>query len=395
MEKIKFANLQDVNNIVISAQENKSGIPFIINGERKVLNNNYNNVVISEDNIQKSEKIINPLIEQIINSNESFVINSKRRNLFDKYNDLLKEKEYNVICLDFDNPANGDNINIFELAYNMYKNNNKDKAVEIIEDVGYYIFMDEEANNSDPFWINSAINLFVGLTLYLFEHDEKIEFSKISELVDTLTIDDIEKNTTIYSYLSQILLAPTETKGGIISVFKQKFNLISTRENLSKMLSNSTFDLKDITNKKLAIFIVEGSSNFSKKMVSLIVNQIYFICNIYSNNNKINIILDDFDELCPIKNVESIIRLFEEYNINLTIFIKGFTKVERLYGSYGIPLIMTFFKNLLYLFSTDIKTLEHISTLCGSKEYIGSLISMKDDEAIYLTIRSLPILVNI
>lgn len=395
MEKIKYASTEDVNKITISVKEKKSGIPFEYNGERKVLNNNYNTVVISEDDIQKSSKVINPLIDQIIGSDESFVINSKSKSLFNKYSDLLKENGYNVICLDFDNAASNDSINIFELAYNLYKNDNKDKAVEIIENIGYYIFMDNESTSLDPFWANSATSLFVGLILYSFEHYEKVEFNKISELVDTITMEDIEKNTAMYNYLSQILLAPTDTKGGIISTFKQKFNLISTRESLSKMLSNSTFDLKDITSKKLAIFIVEGLSNFSKKMVALIINQIYYVCNIYSNSKKINIIIDGFDELCPMKNIENIIGMFEEYNVNITIFIRSLTKVENLYKNDGIPLIMTYFKNILYLLTADYKTLEYLSALCGNKDLISNLMGINSNEALYLIIRSLPFIVNI
>ena len=384
MEKIKYASDEDIINISLPISEKKSGIPFIFNGEKRVINNNYHTLAIADDDKQKYDKIINPLIEQISLSEESFVISSNNRKIYEKYNSLLKDKGYNVICLDFDNPANFDSFNILELAYNLYKNNNQDKAIEIIENVGYYIFYDKETKNLDSFWINSAISLFIGIVLYSFDKEQKFELNKIRDLLDIIKIEDIEKNTPMYNYLSGTFLAPNETKGGIISVFNQKFNMIVTRESLCKMLSNSNFDLKDITNKKQAIFMIEGTNNISKNLISLIINQIYYICNIYDNNNKINMIIDNFDELCPIKNVENIIYSFNNYNVILTTFIKSFTRMEKIYGDDGIPIIMTYFKNLLYLLSADLKTLEYISELCGKPEYVSNLMNMKENEALYI-----------
>ena len=40
-------------------------------------------------------------------------------------------------------------------------------------------------------------------------------------------------------------MAPNETKGSIISVFKQKVKLFSSRENLSEMLAYSDFDMRN------------------------------------------------------------------------------------------------------------------------------------------------------
>lgn len=49
-----------------------------------------------------------------------------------------------------------------------------------------------------------------------------------------------------YTNASGTIMAPSETKGSIISVFKQKIKLFATRENLSEMLSHSDFELSSI-----------------------------------------------------------------------------------------------------------------------------------------------------
>jgi len=394
MEKINLASNEDIMNISTLATDKKSGIPFIQNGERRILNNLYHSLIVGEDEIQKENKIISPMIEQIISAEESFVINVKSNNLYKKFESELKNQGYETICLNFDDPTNSDGFNILELAFESYKKGNKDKAIEILENMGHYMFYDESAQNVDPFWTNCATSLFIGSALNLFEKENDITLDKIGKIVDTIKLDDIDKDAHAYNYLSSILMAPTETKGSIISVFKQKYNLYASRESLNKMLSNSTFDIKNTNNKK-AIFVIEGTSSVAKNLVSLIINQIYYICNVYGNDKKINLLVNNFDEICPIKNVESIISLFTDLNVNVTAFIKNFSSLNKVYGKESAETLKLYFKNLIYLYSEDIATLEYISKLSGSIEYISNLRNIKENEALFIIVRMLPFIANI
>ena len=392
MKIINFASNEDI--LDVSTNDKKSGIPFKLNNETRVLNNNYHTLIIEEDTNQKYDKIICPLIDQINLSNESFIINSKSKKLYDEYSSSLKENGYQVICLNFADPVDSDSFNILELAYQLYKSGNYDKAVSIIKNIGYYIFNDN-SKKLDSFWSNSATDLFVGTTLYLFEKEDKIDLNMIRHSAETLKLEDIDKNSIMYNFLSGVLGAPNDTKGGIIATFNQKFNLIATKETLCKILSNSSFDLKSILNEKTAIFMVEGTTVVSKILIPLFINQIYYLCNIYVNNNRINLILNDFDELYQIRNIESIISLFTDYNVVLTTFIKNFKCLDDVYGKDCVSFLKIYFKNLIYLYSDDISTLEYISKLCGSNENISDLRNIKDNEALYIIARSLPFIVNI
>ena len=145
----------------------------------------------------------------------------------------------------------------------------------------------------------------------------------------------------------------------------------------------------------MAIFIIEGASEVSSNIVSLITNQIYHICNIYGNENKINIILDNFDTVAPIKSVESLLSLCSSLNITITSFIKNFTSLNNLYGKETGENLKIYFKNMIYLYSNDTSTLEYISRVCGSLEYMGELRNLKENEALFILIRNNPFIVNI
>lgn len=394
MEKILKANNDNILKISEPASEKKSGISFNYNNEKRILTNNYHSLVIGEDEVQNENKVIIPLINQIIDSEESFVINTKGDNLYKKYEDKLKQQGYKTIYLNFDDLSNSDCFNILELAYNRYKNNNKDKAIELLENIGYYLFYDEANKNSDPFWINSAISLFIGSTLFLLEKDEDVSLDKIDKLVDTIKIEDINKDSSSYKYLSSILLAPEATKGSIISVFKQRFKLFTSRENLNKILSKSTFDINNI-NQKMAIFIVEGVSFISNIITPIFINQIYYVTSSNRNDKKINLIVNNFDDISPIKNIESIIIFLTCFNVNITAFIKNFTRLNKNYGIESVEVLKFYFKNLIYLYSDDLATLEFISKICGSTEYMTDLRNIKENEALFIIVRNQPFIINI
>ena len=68
--------------------------------------------------------------------------------------------------------------------------------------------------------------------------------------------NDKDQGSSAYINVASTIMAPNDTKSSILSVFKQKIKLFSSRENLSEMLSHSDFNMEDIGRKKTAVFIV-------------------------------------------------------------------------------------------------------------------------------------------
>ena len=98
------------------------------------------------------------------------------------------------------------------------------------------------------------------------------------EILDKLIELGIDKNSNIYFNLSGTLLAPNETNGSIISVFKQKIQLFASRANLSEMLANNDFDMRDIGRKKTAVFIViQDEKTTYHALATIFIKQCYYI----------------------------------------------------------------------------------------------------------------------
>ena len=88
--------------------------------------------------------------------------------IYDTLGGELKKQNYNTIVINLDNPKLGNCFNPLTLPYKLYKSGDKDKAIEELENISYYFCTSENKNpNADPFWENSALSVFIGLSLCL------------------------------------------------------------------------------------------------------------------------------------------------------------------------------------------------------------------------------------
>ena len=100
----------------------------------------------------------------------------------------------------------------FRQIWQRDKTINKDKAIEMLENIGYYLLHDSN-DNSDIFWENTAIEYFVGLVLYLFDKakEDEINLNSVVSLSEQINnskeniIDTIDRNSSTYQYLFNTL----------------------------------------------------------------------------------------------------------------------------------------------------------------------------------------------
>ena len=107
-------------------------------------------------------------------------------------------------------------------------------------------------------------------------------------------------------------------------------------------------------------------------------NQIYHTSLKYSKlDTKLNIILDDFYYLYPIKDFARLLSTSRSINLSFIIFINGLNELYNRYGSEEAEIIKMNITNIIYLMSKDMQTLKEISDDCGNTQD-GSLISVNE-----------------
>lgn len=363
-----------------------AGIPLVNDGKRLwVDNGEYHNLVIGATGSGKSQTVVEPMVELLIKKGESMIITDPKGELYKAASVYMKERGYKVIILNFREPQNGNAWNPLTLPYQYYTANNKDKATELLDDVALNILYDPN-NKGEPFWEKSAADYFSGLALGLFEDakEEEINLNSINYM-STVGEDKFAASTFIkeyftlkgeasnaYVFASNTINSPTDTKGGILSVFRQKIRLFASRVNLSEMLSYSDFDMRDIGKEKTAVFIViQDEKTTYHGLATIFIKQCYeTLIDVAQNNGgklpyRTNFILDEFANMPPLKDVTTMVTAARSRDIRFTFIIQNFAQLKSVYGPENAETIKGNCGNLIYLISTELAALEEISKMCG------------------------------
>ena len=364
-----------------------AGIPLINNGhDIWVDNGEFHNLIIGSTGSGKTEMLVQPMVKILAKKGESMIITDPKGEIYENNANELKEKGYNVVLLNFRDPQKGNSWNPLTLPYELYKSGNKDKANELLDDLAMNILYDEKAQNQDPFWEKTSADYFTGLALGLFEDakEEEINLNSIN-LMTTVGEEKLMASTYIKEYFgfkdpaspayvnaSSTIMAPSDTKNSILSVFKQKIKLFASRENLSEMLCRSDFDMKDIGRKKTAVFVViQDEKKTYHSLVTIFVKQCYetLIDIAQENGGKLayrtNFILDEFANMPPLKDVTTMVTAARSRKIRFSFIIQNFAQLSQVYGQENGDTIRGNCGNIIYLISSEMKALEEISKMCG------------------------------
>ncbi len=399
-----------LTQISYDSEIKKSGVPMMYDDSHLYIRDDEaHTMVIGSTGSGKTQATMLPQLRLAMKAGESFVIHDVKGEIYNLLSGELKKKDYNTIIINLDNPTLGNNFNPLTLPYELYKRGEKDKTIELLESIGYYFCCNEKFDSqADPFWENSAIALFIGLSLYLFENatEEEVNISSLLNVVSDFEklsdeVKKMDKLSATYINLSNVVLAPSETRGSIISVFIQNMRLFVARESLLKLLSSTNFDIENIQKDKTALFIISNSKSVSKRLIPLIIEECYFAATMTNDKtHRLNIVLDDFENLIPIREFNNMLTLARGNNIKFSIYIRSILELRNIYGVEGAEILKMVFGNIIYLLANDIETLQDISKLCGnqaSEHGLEPLISVEElkllhhFEAIVLIPRIYPI----
>ena len=345
------------------------------------------NLIVGATGSGKTQIVVFPLVQSLAKHEESMIITDPKGEIYENTAEMLRERGYNIVVLNFRDPQRGNAWNPMTLPYNLYKEGNMDKAIELLDDLALNILYEEKSGNADPFWEKSGADYFSGLSLGLFEDgtENQINLNSIN-LMATIGEERFggpnsnyikeyfngkDPSKPAYINASGTVYAPEETKGGILSTFKQKIKIFSARENLSEMLSYSDFDMKDIGRKKTAVFmIIQDEKKTLHPLATIFIKQCYetLIDVAQESGGKLpyrtNFILDEFANMPPLKDVTTMVTAARSRLIGFNFIIQNYAQLTQVYGKENAETIKGNC-NIMYLISNELAALEEISKMCG------------------------------
>ena len=405
---------------------NGAGIAVINDGKRLwVDNGEAHNIIVGATGSGKTQIVVFPLVYSLAKHDESMIITDPKGEIYETTANMLRERGYNIVILNFRNPQNGNAWNPMNLPYTLYKEGNTDKAIELLDDLALNILYEEKQGGSDPFWEKTAADYFTGLALGLFEDakEEQINLNSIN-LMSSMGeerfggpnnnyakeyFNSKDPSKPAYINASGTVYAPEDTKGGVLSTFKQKIKLFSSRENLSEMLSYNNFDMKEIGKQKTAVFmIVQDEKKTLHPLATIFIKQCYetLIDVAQENGGKLphrtNFILDEFANMPKLKDATTMVTAARSRLIRFNFIIQNYAQLTQVYGKEEAETIKGNC-NIMYLISNELQALEEISKMCGevkSKEKdktastplvtVSDLQRLSQFEIITLRLRTMP-----
>lgn len=329
--------------------------------KKEMLEKVYNaqkNIIVSGDMAAgKTTSVLFPLVDKMIEQQESLMILDSKEEYINKYYKNLKEKNYNIIVLNLRDLDKSDGWNPIQIAYELYKDGDTDKAMDYIDKVAKTMFYYESSVGS--FCESAVSDFFTGIVLALFEDADKdeINFNSVSMILEGInekfgTSDYLTnyfklKDSNLQSYFSTSTTA-LASKETIISVVKQRLRPYVSREKLSIFMNKTTFNYKDIATKPTAIFFIAKDENkHLNALAAMFIEQLFtvlFDMFDVKSSNKFNFILDNFDIIEKINEFTDMLSSGISKRIKFTISTRSLEDLSAKYGNY-----ITKLSNIIYV----------------------------------------------
>lgn len=374
-----------------------AGVPIISTGRTAYVDDSEaSTFVVGASGSGKTRKILMPYTLSCIRKNENLVIHDPKGEINRYMYRELEKKGYEVIVLDYRRPLRGDRYNPLEYPSKIYKEGNTSRAAEMFQAFSETMFSDRKSEK-DRFWDLTAASYMTGLSLLQAELLPEKECT-INHLYDLHIQGDGKygrskyikeyynrpgaKDAPSYKLAAPAINAPSDTQGGLYSVYTSCLTPFVLNEDIIDATANSTFDVRDLVEKKFAVFIItKDEGSVYNKLISATIDQMYErLIDIAEEEydgrlpRRINFILDEFGNLAAINNMSGKITAGRSRNIRWLIVCQSMDQLRLLYENKGASIIFGNCANLVYLYSTDIMLLQRISAMCGlySDELTGA-----------------------
>ena len=338
----KYADTQDpLSNVTLTKHVS---ISFNSYKHRR----NLNIVVVGGSGSGKTRFVAKPWL---YSANCSYIVTDPKGELLRSSGNLLKERGYEVVVFNLNDPSQSDGYNPFA-----YIRNEAD-VLKLMDNL-IRNTTPKNANNSDPFWEKSEIALDSALMLYLLHEAPPYE-QNLEMITYLLTCAQVREEDEQYqSPLDQLFLELEYEKPNHIAVhqykiFKQaagktaKTILVSAAVRLAAlampqfaaMTFRDDMDFGSLGERKRAIFCVipvsDGSMNYLVGMLyTQCFQELYRVADEKYNGKlpiPVRVIQDEWANVAQPDSYPKILATCRSYNISLNIIVQNIAQIKNIY----------------------------------------------------------------
>lgn len=336
--------------------------------------------------------------ENIIRKKESGIFVDSKTEIYENTISSAK-KTHEVYVLNFREPEHSNSFNPLLEAYKLWKKggSSRDKANRKLYEIASVLF--PFAKGEDPFWSESARDVFVGISLSLFEFafdPRQINFRSIFEIFSkgeqkfgcTKALNELLNILPEDSY-ARILLngyvnSPNDTHMSTHSVFSAGLKHLISSELVTKLFSGDDISLEKISgDKPIAIYILlPDESDVYGKLTAIIIDLLttHFISLAEEKYHgalpiKAHILIEELGNIGAIPNLTMLLGSSRSRNMKICTVLQSYAQLDAVYGDAAHAIKDCFDVIIAYRISA-LDTLKELSEKCGtrSKMYRNTLI---------------------
>lgn len=361
------------------------GLPIWSDGSSAIINTgDEHSLIYGGTATGKTRKLILPLIRILTQARESMIIMDIKGELSDgiAFPEIRGALEANGFDCKFFNlrDMNGDGFNLLLEPYRLYKSGHRDEAIKMCNDIVESLASIYHGSKADPFWEMTAKLYLVSVTILMFEMCQdvnKINMLTLASYTDWNSCDsmcriaeliDVENN--IMTMLRSVTSEPEKTRMSTLATVNSMLTNFLTNEKLLKMLSNSTFDLHDISKKPTALFIVlPDEVDTYAPIAGLMLQQISatLVQDAYKNGGRlprrVNFLCDEFCNYYVPGMMRSI-SAHRSRNIRWYLVCQSKKQLEACYPNEADTIVANC-TNVYFLNSSELSLLEYLSKRAG------------------------------
>ncbi|MBR5460428.1 MAG: type IV secretory system conjugative DNA transfer family protein [Clostridia bacterium] len=395
---IKASTLSDTTATKLET----SGVPMtrLSDNTYVTTRNDLHCFIIGDSGSGKTRRLILPTIHLMAKAGESMVISDPKGELHRYTAEMLENKGYEVLTLNFRNPEQGNKWNPLGLVEKLYHKGDRksiDTAFMLLGDV-VSTLSNNIKSEKDPYWSMAAISTIKGIIEILLEYGDEgsLTFENVSNVArDIFTsfnypsgrdfrnlnefFDSLPDTSSIKQNMSTLMSVTSAktTSGCIISMLNGMLSLYTSQQALLDLFSESEIDIDSIGKKPTALFfILPDDSDALYPIATVFVKQVYSSLISLADAqpdgvlpNRTVFLLDEFANFAKMEAIGSMLTASRSRGIRFVLVCQSMDQLSQKYGLDGMEILLANCRAWIYLSCRNLPFLERLEKLCG--EYLS------------------------
>lgn len=360
-----------------------AGLPLLSNGKTACMDNtDTHSLIFGATGSKKTRLFCMPMINFFTRAGESFVVTDPKGELYARTSGMAKANGYNVVVLNFRDIGRGAMWNPLSLPLEYYRNGQKDVAISMLNDFVATISAPQRSSTKDVFWVEMAASYALANLLVLMEAAEPEEVnvaslarlcSEENEAALKVLVEKMRPESLASINFQGVLSGADNTRRSVYVTLFGMLRIFNAQENLTRMLSGNTMDMRRIGREKTAVYVIVPDEKTTYHfLVTSFIKQTYEMLIDQAQKEerftlpvRVNFVLDEFCNIPAIPDMASMISAARSRNMRFYLVAQS---LHQLRGKYGedADTIKGNCENWVFLTSKELALLNEISELCGN-----------------------------